>query len=276
MFRYDHLTRKFTKYNIRFPEGTNTLDPGARFTITTEGDKIMWITGNPTYKAERDDKSETITVSKKFNIKLRDVPQVKMLRNTDHAAWYKLYAGKEGRRWIFSSVGLYILNEQSGIITEFTGEIPQGEFTGNNFYCWGNLEGGMNIYRTASHSLIKVSAEIVQMLKFFTPQGKDLIWFSSTSVTGNSFGLTRLTFVPDYFKKFSDPTNDDELPAVYSVTTDNKKNVWLGIRGRKYITVITPENKIIKKYTQAADMPGYYGAPRCLIKTLLRLCCLFS
>ncbi len=266
-FRYDHLSRKFTKYIFRFPEGTDEIDIGVRFTITTGSDKSMWLAGFRTYKAERDDKSNTLTIKKIYSIKLRNVPQVKMLRNVDHASWYKYYEGKEGRKWIFSNSGLFILNEQTGTVTEFRGDIPKAEFTGRNFFCWGDQEGGMNIFRTASHSLIKVPGEMVQMLKFVTSQGKDIIWYSSTSFAGNSAGLSRLTFVPAYFRKYSDPVEGDEIPAVYSITTDNQKNVWLGIRGRKYLTLITPENRIIRKYTQAAEIPGYYGPPRCLINT---------
>ena len=227
-----------------------------------ENPSTIWLTSFVTFKIDVNEKDKVITVLNSYHIPLRQLLPEKIIRNVDHITWYKIYIDRTGKKWLLSDIGLFEVNEISNTINEFTGEIPVDDFAGNKFLSWGSRDGGMFIYRPGNKSIIKIPPETAQMVKFICAGKNDVIWYSNTSFTGNSMGLTRLIFTPDYFKKYTDLTKSDNLPAVFSVTVDNKKNIWLGIRGRDYITVITPDNKILLKYTVASKTPGLYGPVR--------------
>jgi ligand-binding sensor domain-containing protein len=260
----DHLTGNFTKYSVILPDGADAIDQASRYSVTCSGENIFWLSGTVTYEIERNDSLKTLTVKNIFKLKTKELPKEKMIRNYDHSFWSTMYSDPAGRKWMFSNNGLFLLDKTNGSFDEFSGEIPLHDFTGQKIFYWGSLTGGLNIYRPGTGKVISIPEGSVQLLKNVAIRGRDMIWYSNTSFTGNSMGLSRIIFTPDYFKKYNVDTETDKLPAVYSVTVDNQKQVWLGIRGRDHLVVITPDNRILKKYTPASDLPGYYGPVRSL------------
>ncbi|MGD0583604.1 MAG: histidine kinase [Bacteroidales bacterium] len=267
IFKYDHLNKSFTKYQVISPPEVRALGRGYIFNLTTENATTMWLTSNITYKLEINENEKVIKVTDIYQFRLLPLLPDKITRNVDHITWFKLFIDKAGKKWILSDLGLFKVNEAAHSINEFNGRIPIDDFAGKEFLAWGGKEGGLIVYRPSDRSIIKIPRESVQLVKFICPSEKDVIWFANTSFTGNALGLTRLILTPDYFRKYTDVTRADNLPAVFSITVDINKNVWLGIRGRDYITVITPDNKLIKKFTKASKMPGYYGPIRSIKRT---------
>lgn len=267
IFRYNHINNTFTRFTVKFPPEIRAFNYGYLFNLTTENVTTIWLASFVTFKLEINEKDKLITVRNIYHFNLRPLPPEKIIRNVDHITWYKLYIDKTGKKWILSDLGLFELNEKSHTINEFSGKVPINDFTGNNFLSWGSMEGGLFIYRPGDKSIIKIPPETVQMVKCIYPSEEDVIWYSNTSFTGNAMGITRLIMTPGYFRKYTDMASTDDPPAVFSISVDNKKNVWLGIRGREYITVITPDNKLLKKYTEASKTPGFYGPIRSIKKT---------
>jgi streptogramin lyase len=267
IYRYLHESGRFVRYSILMPDGSNYLEPAARFNITTRGNEKLWLVGLTTYEADINDKKMVVVIKKKYPVITVEPPPDKLIRNYDHFTWFSMFIDRDEKKWIFSNGGLFLLNESSEYITEFTGELPLKSFTGKDFFYWGNPYGGFNLYRQGSDSIIRVPASEAQLVKQVTYHDKKIIWFSNTSLTGNSLGLSRMILTPGYFRKYNVETESDKMPAVYSVTVDNQDRVWLGIRGRDHIVIITPDNKIIKKYTPASPLPGYYGPVRSLKRT---------
>jgi Histidine kinase/Y_Y_Y domain/Two component regulator propeller len=267
IFRYDYALNSFTRFSVRFLPEIRALSVGYLYYLTMEDATTMWLSSNLTYKLELNEKDKVIKVRKIYKFQLKPLPPDKIIRNVDHITWYKLYIDKKGKKWLLSDLGLFVLNEESQKIVEFNGTLPVNDFAGNEFLAWGSLNGGFSIYRPGDRSIIKIPPETVQLVKYICPSEKDVIWFANTSFTGNSIGLSRLIITPDYFRKYTDIIRSDYLPAVFSITVDDKKNIWLGIRGRDYISVITPDNRLLKKYTEAFKMPGFYGPIRSIKKT---------
>jgi streptogramin lyase len=267
VYRYHHESGKFIRYSIVMPDGSDYLEPAARFNVTISDVNKLWLVGQLTYEAEINDNEKTLVIRKKYQVKIEEPAPDKLIRNYDHFTWFSMFIDREMGTWIFSNTGLFKLNENSAEFDEFTGVIPLKNFTGKEFFFWGNPDGGLNIYNSGSGSVIAVPASRVQLLKDVIFRDKNIIWYSNTSFTGNSLGLSRMIITPGYFRKYNVETESDKLPAVYSVTVDNLDRVWLGIRGRDHIVVITPENEIIKKYTPASKLPGFYGPVRSLKRT---------
>ena len=93
-----------------------------------------------------------------------------------------------------------------------------------------------------------------QLLRGAFWQNKDLIWFSSHSLTGAALGLTRVVFTPDYFKDYPLPGEENDVRAVYAVARDKENNIWVGMRGNDPLMRITPESKTLN-----VRIPDYSG-----------------
>jgi ligand-binding sensor domain-containing protein len=267
IFRYQHKTGTFIKYQVILPDLNSIIDHGSGFTMTFAGSNRFWLTGMTTYEIECNEARKMLIVKNIYRLRTRETSPEKMIRNYDHSSWFSMFIDKTGKKWMFSSYGLFQINESSGEIDEFTGKIQLNALEGKKVFYWGSQSGGLNIYFPGSSSIIMIPENSVQLLKNITCRDKDMIWFSNTSFTGNPLGLSRIIFTPEYFKKYKVDTESDKLPAVYSITVDNQKRVWCGIRGRDHIVVITPDNEIIRKYTPASGLPGYYGPVRSLKRT---------
>jgi len=267
IYRYLHESATFVRYSILMPDGSNYLEPEARFSITTSGNDKLWLVGLTTYEADINTEKKVVVIRKKYLIKAEEPPPDKLIRNVDHFTWFSLFIDRSSKKWIFSNSGLFLLNESSDDITPFTGDIPLKNFTGREFFYWGNPYGGFNLYEQGSYSIIRIPASEAQLVKAITFHDKNIIWYSNTSFRGNSLGLSRMIITPGYFRKYDVETEIDKMPAVYSITVDDKDRVWLGIRGRDHIVVITPDNNLIKKYTPASPLPGYYGPVRSFKRT---------
>jgi DNA-binding LytR/AlgR family response regulator len=62
-------------------------------------------------------------------------------------------------------------------------------------------------------------------------------------MTGASFGLNRVIFTPEYFKKYPLVSEKNDIPAVYVITKDRSGNIWVGIRGKDPLIKITTDLK---------------------------------
>jgi ligand-binding sensor domain-containing protein len=267
MFRYDHASKTFTRFSVRFPPGIRAFSFGYLYNITTENATTMWLGSFMTYKVEINESDKIISIRNIYSFHSNPLAPEKIIRNVDHITWYKIYIDKTGKKWLLSDLGIFEIDEGINTINKFTGRIPIENFTGNNLLSWSNLEGGLFIYRPGDRSVIEIPPETAQMVKFICPSEKDVIWYSNTSFTGNALGISRIIFTPDYFRKYTDNSSPDDPPAVFSITVDRNKNIWLGIRGRDYITIITSDNKLLKKYTPLSRTPRLFGPIRSIKKT---------
>jgi ligand-binding sensor domain-containing protein len=193
IYVYSHRSGSFERYSILMPDGSNYLPPAVRFNVTVCGNGKLWLVGLTTYDAEIDEEEKVVVIRKEYHVKTEELAPDKLIRNYDHHTWYSMFIDSDSGKWIFSNNGLYILNESSEDITEFSGEIPFRKFTGKEFFCWGNSYGGFNIYQDGSDSIFRVPASGAQLLKFVTNREKNIIWYSNTSFTGNPLGLSMMS-----------------------------------------------------------------------------------
>ena len=267
LFRYMDEEHKFKKYRIVFPDTGDSLRTGLAYKITRNGSKEIWLTGTGVYRLEIEEEQDEVIIREQYSFQFNMEVPGNRLRNSDHNYWAKLFISGSGSKWIFTNEGLYRLDNKTLSFIKFTKEIPGNEFDGCDFCFWGNDEGGINIYRKETGTIAWIPPDIAGLIKNATYQGRNMVWFSFTTLSGNPGGLGRIIFTPDYFRKYSPATESDNLPAVYSLTKDKDDNLWLGIRGRDHIIEITPENKRIVKKTPMTHEPGYYGPVRTMIST---------
>ncbi|HVN58712.1 MAG TPA: histidine kinase [Bacteroidales bacterium] len=266
-WRYTPSDGVYTRFRGIFNENQRAVIKGYVYDLSFENDSVFWISGNPMTRYILNDAKKTVTSAGLYPVMTTPMPHGKIVRNYEHTEWHKIRFDRKFNIWLFSNIGLFCFDKGNGVFSEFRGRIPLNDFDRNKMICWGNIDGGLFIIKPDQDSVIRIPESTVQFLKFVCPEGDNMLWFSNTSFTGYSLGLSQLIFTPGYFRKYSDPSPDGEVPAIFSVCVDKFKNLWLGIRGREYITVIDPSGKKTRKYTPAAESPGIYGPVRSIKRT---------
>ena len=64
-------------------------------------------------------------------------------------------------------------------------------------------------------------------------------------MTGASLGFSKVVFTPDYFKNYPLVVAKNDIPSVYALTKDKFGRIWVGMRGRYPVNLITPDMKTI-------------------------------
>ena len=267
IFIYEPVKSKFNRYSVRFPGKTGSLIAGTMFNVTHEAGDIWWLGGSTSFRLKLNETSGFMDVTGIYPVIIPPLPPEKVIVNFDHSYWYRVMFDVEGRTWLSSGLGFFLLDEEGKCFRAYNGEIPVRELSKGNILGWGDLNGGIHLYIPRTGTILDIPVNNVGMLKNLCASGEDIIWYSGTSYNGNPLGLSRIILTPNWFRKYTDLTPDDNLPAVFSITTDRDRNVWLGIRGRNYIPVFTPYGKVTKKFTEASSMPGYYGPIRSIKRT---------
>ncbi len=153
----------------------------------------------------------------------------------DAAIWRSIYLSPTGSKWLFSNNGLFRLDEKSGTFREYLEEFPKNEFTGTDFFYWGKRNDGIYFYNQKDQKLTHIPDHQARWSIEILPSGKDSFWFSNSTPHGVSLGVTRVAFIPGYFRNTLITASDSSNPAIYSVVEDKSGRVWAGIRGFDHI-----------------------------------------
>jgi sugar lactone lactonase YvrE len=249
IFRFDFSKDEFNRYKLMNPSGSPLkILQGHPYSISTCERNKIWLVCDIIYEFEKssDDK---LVLRKEYLLDSKTA-----LKNFDfnYGYWYRIYHSESGKKWIFSNAGLFLLEKESVVFSEFKNPFPEEEFPGNDFLSWSWYEDGIYIYDPKETKLSHVPHEYCQLTKRIFCQNKNLVWFSNNSMTGAALGFSKVVFTPDYFKNYPLIVNKNDIPSVYSVTRDRDNRIWVGMRGRNPVIQITPDMKVIK-----LDIPNY-------------------
>jgi len=255
IFRFDFKTRKFGRYGLTDIYG-NPMNIGVQptYSITTYGN-LVYLVYDKIYEFEKLSDKKLI-LRKEY--KIESTTPFKTI-DFSYVYWYRLYVAESGRKWIYSNAGLFLLDEVTGLFREFRGPFPEKKSTRNGFLCWSWHDHGIYIFNCKEGELLHIPHDYCQLVKGVFCQSKDLFWFSNSSMTGASLGFSRVVFTPGYFENYPLLADKNDIPTVYAVTKDKFNRIWVGMRGRYPINLISPDMKTIKlEIPEFADMqnPG--------------------
>jgi streptogramin lyase len=242
IFRFDFKTRKFGRYGLTDIYG-NPMNIGVlpTYSITTYGN-LVYLVYDKIYEFEKlSDKN--LILRKEY--KIESTTPFKTI-DFSYVYWYRLYVSESGRKWIYSNAGLFLLDEETGLFREFRGSFPEKKFAGNGFLYWSWYNDGIYIINCKEGEQLHIPHEYCQLVKGVSCQSKDLFWFSNSSMTGASLGFSRVVFTPGYFNNYPLLAGKNDLPTVYAVTKDKFDRIWVGMRGRYPINIISPDKKTTK------------------------------
>ncbi len=256
IYRFDCMNNEFNKYELFDHDGSpgKILSDG-RYSVSHSGNKNIWLVYNTIFEFE-------ISPGNKLILKREySIDNKTQFKDYDflYNYWYRIYFSDSGKKWIFSNVGLFLLDDKTGMFKEFRNPLPEKEFIGNGFLFWSRLGDGIYIINQKEDKMSHIPQEFCQMVEGITCQDKNLIWFSNNSMTGAAMGLNRVIFTPEYFKSYPLLSEKNDMPAVYAITKDRDDNIWVGTRGKDPLIKITPDMKStmlkIPEYTTVLD-PG--------------------
>ncbi len=179
---------------------------------------------------------------------------------------HRLYVSETGRKWIFSNVGLFLLDENTGIFREYNDEFPSDDFKGSGFLFWASQDEGIFLFNREEQLLYTIPPEQAQLTKEIFCQNKSVYWFSNNSFSGSPIGLNRIVFTPGWFKSYDIPTGINDIPTVYSVKKDKFDRIWVGARGKYPLTRISPEGIVENITISSIENTGNYGAIRAILE----------
>lgn len=243
VFRFDFTKNVFESYDICDRDGSvSEILTGGTYTVSTAEDNKVWIVSSKIYEFVKSSDNKLI-LKNEYPISESD-----QLDDIDFgfSFWYRIYHSESGRKWIFSNVGLFLLDKETGIFREFRDPFPGKDFSGSGSLFWSWFGGGLWIYNMDEARLSHIPDNYCQLLRGVFGQNKDLMWFSSHSITGATLGLNRVVLTPGYFKDYPLPEEKDDVRVVYAIARDKGNNIWVGMRGNDPLILITPESKTSK------------------------------
>jgi ligand-binding sensor domain-containing protein len=264
LIRFDFRKDRFDKYDIPDkPLDTSETLPNSVPSVSTYGNKKIWLVYNDIFEFERNSENKLILKNKYFIDSRNHIKSV----DFTYLYRYRICFSESGKKWIFSNAGLFLLDESTGIFNEFTGIPSFSEFKGNGFLSWSTRYNGIYVYDQREEKLSNIPGRYCQLVKGIYCQNKDLVWFANNSITGAALGLNRVVFTPDYFTNYDILVEKNDVASVYSITKDKYDRLWVGIRGKNSIIQINSDKK-----TKKLNIPVYNsledpGAVRSLTST---------
>jgi ligand-binding sensor domain-containing protein len=264
LIRFDFRKDRFDKYDIPDkPLDTSETLPNSVPSVSTYGNKKIWLVYNDIFEFERNSENKLILKNKYFIDSRNHIKSV----DFTYLYRYRICFSESGKKWIFSNAGLFLLDESTGIFNEFTGIPSFSEFKGNGFLSWSTRDNGIYVYDQREEKLSNIPGRYCQLVKGIYCQNKDLVWFANNSITGAALGLNRVVFTPDYFTNYDILVEKNDVASVYSITKDKYDRLWVGIRGKNSIIQINSDKK-----TKKLNIPVYNsledpGAVRSLTST---------
>jgi sugar lactone lactonase YvrE len=267
LIRRNIISGEFIKFKIYDKDGKPySLDTFKEFGLFFSGSDKIWLSGPKVYELEvqssRDGTGKLII----NNIYALESTVFQNKRDFDHLFRFSFYESPIGNRWIFSNIGLFKLDKDKAKFYEYKGKINNDEFTGDKVFNWAWSDDCLYSYDPLTHTTRSFKSETSHIVKAILQQGRNLIWFSSTSNSGNPLGLTRIVFTNSFFKNYIFEREGNDLPAVFSITKDNKNNIWAGVRGKDHIIQFTPDNKISKTGQLTPELFKLSGHIRSMIR----------
>lgn len=241
LIKFSDNTGETEIYRITGSSAGEMIKSG-NYSVYKYDEETLWLGGKLTYKIRLDRIRNTAYLENKYDI-VNDSPVLKAI-TFDHNIWFDIQLSKTGRPWIFSNTGLYGLDEGSSSFRIDRGPFNGDDFTTGDDLCWGTDTDGFYTYRIRSKSLFHMPANSAQLLKPLLIKDEETVWFANTSYTGNALGLSEITFVPDYFRKYNLGNELEENAAIYAITMDRSRNIWLGVKGENDIVRISPSGEV--------------------------------
>jgi ligand-binding sensor domain-containing protein len=256
LIKFDFRKNIFDKFDIS--DLADNLQKTFRIGIpsisTYQKDRI-WLVYEDIYEFEKNSENKLILKNKYI------VDRRNHIKNFDFSFWYwyTIRFSDAGEKWIFSNSGLYLLDEKTGVFSEFTGIPSFRDFRGNGFLSWSTRDNGIYIYDQMEEKLSNIPLQYCHLVKGIFCQNKDLVWFANNSISGAALGLSRVVFTPDYFTNYVIPVGNNDVVTVYSITKDKYNRLWVGMRGKNSLIMIDSDRKakIIKiPVFSSIDDPG--------------------
>jgi len=221
-----------------------SLDSFKEFGLFFSGSDKIWLSGPKVYELEVQSSRDGTWKLIINNIYALESTVFRNKRDFDHLFRFSFYESPIGNRWIFSNIGLFKLDIDKATFYEYRGKINHDEFPGEKVISWSWNKDSLYSYEPVTQTTRIFKSETNLNFKAILPQGRNLLWFSSTSDLGNPLGLTQVVFTGSFFKNYLIENEGDDLSAVFSITKDDKENLWTGVRGKDHIIQFTPDNKI--------------------------------
>ncbi len=264
LIRYDFNNDRFDFYDIsRFSEELNVpLSITAR-TISIAGDNRIWLVGD--YVCEfKKDSLDKLKLINKYSI---DTGVYPVFLDYNFNINQRIWIAPNGRKWIFSNIGLFLLDEESGIFREYRDQFPTVDFPGSGFLSWSSAKNGISLFNQKENILQNIPPEKSQLVKGVFSQNKNVLWFSNNSFSGSPLGLNRVVFTTGWFRSYNIPVDINDIATVYAVTKDKYDRIWVGARGKYPLVRISPDGIVEKIRIDGIETPEKFGAVRALLAT---------
>jgi len=122
IFRYDFIKNIFERYDLCDRDGSvsELLTAGVTYSVSTKEDNKVWIVFSEILEFGKSSENKLI-LKNEYRVSESD-----QLGDIDFgfSSWYRIYHSESGRKWIFSNVGLFLLDEETGIFREFRAPFP--------------------------------------------------------------------------------------------------------------------------------------------------------
>lgn len=264
LIRYDFVNDRFDFYDFtRYRDEVKIKNSGTAPTVSNPEKDRIWIAGDVVCEFRKDDDNRLELVNK-YRIGAADYP---VYLDFNFIFNHRIWFSPSGRKWIFSNNGLFLLEGNSGIFSEYRDTIPTDDFSGSGFFAWSKNNEGIFSFDRNDNILYKIPPAQSQLVKQVFCQNKSSIWFSNNSFSGSPLGLNRVVFTPGWFKSYDIPVDINDIATVYAVTKDKFDRIWVGARGKYPLVRISPDGIVEKIRIDGIASTESFGAVRALLAT---------
>lgn len=234
LIKWDDKKAEAKVWDLTYPDGKEFLPDEAFVSgVLFHGDDL-WISGTKVFLFKKKDKAKYI-----FEREYKITNTLKKKIYFDYVGWFKIYISPEGNKWIFSNWGIFRYDERQDMFTpQKSSRLPLKEFMGKKSFFWGDLSDGIYIYEPENSVIKHIKAEQTGFQLALMPDAGNTFWFSAIAPGGVPKGLYQVVFTPRFFRNYLITAPDSTQPAVYTMTLDDRQNIWVGIRGFDDIVVI--------------------------------------
>ena len=160
---------------------------------------------------------------------------------------FEVFETKEGKTWLFTTFGVYVLQLGGNKFTKSTALKNDGNLKEKPFFYWSDIQTGISFFDTKSSEENLIKTDTANYVSCIFIDSEKNIWSGENATSVDNIGLKRFTKIPDPFKHYFTQKNESgNIHIIFPILKDKFGDLWTSARKSDYVYRVKSNGEVLK------------------------------